>query len=120
MKPSSVEAYIENLHYSARSHMAALRDCLKLAAPDALEELKWGKPALVKDGILFVFAAAKAHISLHPTPRVITQFKTALGEFQTTENTIRFSLNAPLPTDLVMKIAEVRVYEKEVKGIGWR
>jgi uncharacterized protein YdhG (YjbR/CyaY superfamily) len=120
MKPSPVEAYIENLPYSARSHMAALRACLKLAAPDALEELKWGKPALVKDGILFVFAAAKAHISLHPTPRVITQFKTALREFQTTENTIRFSLNAPLPKDLVMKIAEVRVYEKEVKGIGWR
>ena len=100
--------------------MAALRDCLKLAATDALEELKWGKPALVIDGILFVFEDAKAHISLHPTPRVITQFKTALREFQTTENTIRFSLNAPLPKDLVMKIAEVRVYEKEVKGIGWR
>jgi len=97
-----------------------LRSYLIEADPNASDELKWGKPALVKNGILYVYAATKKHISLHPTPSVISNLRDELGSRISSENTLHFSMDEPIPKALVTKIAKLRVFEKETKGVKWK
>ncbi len=75
MKPSTVQEYICSKPDDAQARLNELRSYLIEACPDGSEELKWGKPAIVKDGILYVYSAAKKHISFHPTPSVVSQLK---------------------------------------------
>jgi uncharacterized protein YdhG (YjbR/CyaY superfamily) len=120
VKPKTVEEYILFKPAEVQERLNELRAYLIEADPDAIDELKWGKPALVNNGILYVYAAAKNHISLHPTPSVISHLKKELGSRISSENTIRFSINEPIPRELVNKVANQRAYEKETMGIKWK
>lgn len=120
MKPETVQEYILLKPEHVQERLKELRHYLIEADPNATDELKWGKPALVNNGILFVYAAAKNHISLHPTPSVILHLKEELGSLISSENTIRFAIDKPLPEALVLKVAKQRVVEKETMGIKWK
>ena len=119
-KPETVEAYISAKPKEVQERLEEIRSYLKQADPTADEELKWGKPAFVNNGILYVYAASKKHISLHPTPSVINTLRTELEGFKISDNTIQFPLENPIPKELVIKIATFRVYEKNEKGVGWK
>jgi len=119
-KPKTIQEYIESKPKETQERLEELRSYLKLADPEADEGLKWGKPALINDGILYVYAAFKEHVSLHPTPTVINTFRKELEAYKLSDNTIQFSLEKPIPKELVLKIAKLRVYEKNEKGIGWK
>ena len=120
MKPESIEDYIASKPPNAQQRLRELQSYLKATAPKAQDLLKWGKPALLDDGILFVYAAAKNHISLHPTPSVVAQMQDQLGSIEYSENTIKFPISEPLPKGLVTTIAELRVFEKNSLGVKWR
>jgi uncharacterized protein YdhG (YjbR/CyaY superfamily) len=120
VKPKTVQDYIFSKPKEAQERLSELRSYLIEAAPHASEELKWGKPALVKNGILYVYAATKNHISLHPTPSVISHLHDELGPLVASENTIHFPLDKPIPKALVIKIANLRVFENEKMGIKWK
>ena len=120
VKPTNVEEYISSKPPKAQERLRELRGYLKLADPNAAEELKWGKPAFTNDGILYVYSASKTHLSLHPTPSVIEALHEELKTHSLSGNTIRFPLDAPIPEALVLKIAGLRVFEKNEKGIGWK
>lgn len=119
-KSKTVEEYISSKAEVVRKRLEELRHYLQLGDPDAVDELKWGKPALVNDGILFVYAGFNKHISLHPTPSVINALRDELGAFKLSENTIQFPIDGPIPEKLVIKIAKLRVFEKHKKGIDWK
>lgn len=119
-KPETVEAYISSKPPKAQERLEEIRRYLRHADPTADEELKWGKPAFVNNGILYVYAASKKHISLHPTPSVINKLRTELEAFKISDNTIQFPLENPIPKELIIKIATFRVYEKNEKGVGWK
>ena len=120
LKPASVEDYIASKPPNAQHRLRELQNYLKATAPEAQDLLKWGKPALLDDGILFVYAAATNHISLHPTPSVVAKMQNQLGSYQYSENTIKFPISEPIPRILVTTIAELRVFEKNSLGIKWR
>lgn len=120
VKPKTVREYISSKPKEAQKRLSELRKYLKAADPCASDELKWGKPALVNNGILYVYAAAKNHISLHPTPSVIAHFRGELGSFVSSDNTVQFSLSDPIPETVVTKIAKQRIFEKDKKGIKWK
>lgn len=119
-KPKTVADYISSKPKKAQERLEELRKYLQLADPDADEELKWGKPAFVNNGILYVYAAFKNHISLHPTPSVIENLRHELEAFKLSDNTIQFPLDSPVPEALVLKIANLRISEKNAKGVGWK
>lgn len=120
MKPETVQEYILSQPQEVQARLYELRSYLMAADKNAIDELKWGKPALVHDGILYVYAAAKHHISLHPTPSVILHLQDELGSRISSQNTIHFSVNEPIPKKLVTEIAERRVFEKQTKGVKWK
>lgn len=119
LKPKNISEYINLFPEDTQSKLYEILQCLRNAAPDAEDGLKWGQPALSYDWILFQFAAFKEHVSLYPTPSVIKAFKDELSEYKTTSGTIQFSLNKPLPLDLISKIASFRVQEAK-SGVKWK
>jgi uncharacterized protein YdhG (YjbR/CyaY superfamily) len=119
-KAQTVDEYISAQPQETRERLEELRSFLALADPNAHEELKWGKPAFVNQGILYVYAASQQHVSLHPTPSVLNTLRNELTAFTVSSNTIRFALDQPVPKALVLKIAKLRVYEKTRSGIGWK
>jgi uncharacterized protein YdhG (YjbR/CyaY superfamily) len=114
------EAYILSKSPEARRRLTELRSLLREVAPDASEALKWGKPAFIEDGILFQYAALKNHISLHPTPSVIDALRDQLQSYEISQNTIRFSLVNPIPKELVLQIARLRLFQKTEQGRAWK
>ena len=115
-----VEAYILSKSPEARRRLTELRRLLRESAPGATEALKWGKPAaFIRDGILFQYAALKNHISLHPTPSVIDALRDELRSYEISQNTIRFSLVNPVPKELVLQIARLRLFQKTEQGRAW-
>jgi uncharacterized protein YdhG (YjbR/CyaY superfamily) len=119
-KPQTVEDYIQSKPEQVQIRIRELRSYLRSSAPKAVEELKWGKPAFTEDGILWVYSASKNHISLHPTPSVISALQEELTQFKLSENTIQFPLEKPIPKEIVKKIVALRLYEKNDLGIGWK
>lgn len=119
VKPTSLAEYIDAAPEQARERLTEMLQCLREAAPDAEEGLKWGTPALSYRTILFIFAAYKKHISLHPTPSVIAAFQKELTAYKTSSATVQFPLDEPLPLDLIRKLAEHRVRAVLEDGATW-
>ncbi len=117
-KPTTVEEYIEQAPLGARKKLLKMRQCLREAAPQAEESLKWGQPAFIAEYILFVYAGFEHHISLYPTWQAVAAFKKDLEEFKAEGTTIQFPLDKPLPLELIHKIATSRVKESTqgIKG----
>lgn len=118
-KPTTVQAYIDNKPELARVRLEEVRAQLKSVATQATEELKWGKPALVNNGIFMMYAAAANHISLHPTPAVIQALSSSLRGYTVLMNTIQFPINEELPKELLMRVAQLRL-EHQQMGLGWK
>lgn len=118
-KPTTVDEYVAQAPENVRVKLVEIRECLKQVAPDAKQVLKWGKPAFEAEYILFVYAGFKNHISLHPTPEAILALKDELMNYITSDNTLQFSLNEPLPLTLVSKLAALRVKQSK-QGIKWK
>lgn len=119
IKPKTIEEYIESMPAKSKAKLREMLNCLREAAPDAKESIKWGTPALSYETILFIFAAYKKHVSLYPTPTVIKAFSKELGGFKTSSSTIQFPLDEPLPVWLIGRIAEYRVRQVIENGATW-
>ena len=118
-KPKSITQYINAAPKPAQKTLRDMRECLRKAAPEAQESLKWGRPAFSYQGILFMFAAFKHHIGFYPTPSAVKAFAKDLSQFKTSSSTIQFPLEAPLPLRLIRKIAVFRVRESTEKDVKW-
>jgi uncharacterized protein YdhG (YjbR/CyaY superfamily) len=118
-KPQSVAAYIEAATPEARKRLREMRACLRKAAPGAAEDLKWSVPAFSYQRILFTYAAFKKHVSLYPTPAVLKVFAKELSNYKTSSSTIQFPLDRPLPTDLIRRMALLRVKECTENDAKW-
>ncbi len=96
-----------------------MRRCLRQAAPDAEEGLKWSSPAVFYDTILFMYAAHRNHISLYPTPSAIKAFSKELKGYKTSSSTVQFPLDKPLPLALIRQIADFRTKAVVEDGATW-
>ncbi|MFC6490117.1 iron chaperone [Nitratireductor sp. GCM10026969] len=118
-KPRTVDQYIEAAPPATRAKLQEMRACLRKAAPDAEETLKWGIPAFSTKRILFTYAAFKRHIGFYPTPAAIQAFAGELSQYETSAGTIRFPLDRPLPVSLIDRIASYRVQDVVENDARW-
>src|SRR6476660_1369117 len=119
-KPKNIAEYIQAAPKEAREKLREMRSCIRAAAPDAIESLKWGMPAFSYRRILVTFAAYKHHIGFYPTPSAVKAFGRDLARFRTSDAAIQFPLEDPLPLDLVRKITVFRVRESLKEDKKWR
>lgn len=119
-KPTSVSENIEAATDAARKKLREVRACIRKAAPDAKEGLKWGMPAFSYKRILVTFAAHKNHIGFYPTPSAVKEFAKELARFNTARGSIQLPLEKPLPLALIRKITAFRVRESIEEDRKWR
>ena len=119
-RPKNITEYINATPKEAQEKLREMRACIREAAPEAEESLKWGKPAFSYQRILVMFAAFKNHIGFYPTPSAVRAFADDLSEFVTGDNSIRFPLDKPLPLPLIRKITAFRVRESIEEDGKWR
>ena len=118
--PKTVAEYIAAAPKEARTRLRELRNCVRAAAPGAVESLKWRMPAYSYKRILVMFAAFKNHVSLFPTALAVRTFAKELKKYKTSPGTIQFPLEKPIPVALVRKITGFRVKDSLKKDGKWR
>ncbi len=119
-QPKTLAEYIAAAPKEAQKKLREMRACIRAAAPDADEGLRWSMPAFSQKRILVAFAAHRNHIGFYPTPSAVKAFAKELAGFATAKGSIQFPLEKSLPLDLIRKITEFRVRESVEKDGKWR
>jgi len=119
-RPTTITEYINAAPKEARKKLREMRACIREAAPEAKESLKWGMPAFSYRRILVTFASFKHHIGFYPTPSAVTAFARELSKFATAKGSIQFPLDKPLPLSLIRKITAFRVRESVEEDGKWK
>jgi uncharacterized protein YdhG (YjbR/CyaY superfamily) len=119
IKLTNVDEYIRAAPENARATLTEIRSILKMVAPDATEELKWGKPVLIEKRILFSYSAYKSHLNFMPTGPAMAPFREELDKYTTGKDTIQFPYNKPLPKTLIQRIAKYRMKDVKDNDAKW-
>jgi uncharacterized protein YdhG (YjbR/CyaY superfamily) len=119
-KPATIDEYIKAAPVEAQEKLRQMHACILAAAPGATEGLKWSMPAYSYNRILVTFAVFKNHIGFYPTPSAVKAFAKSLIKYKTAESSIQFSLDKPLPLDLITRITKFRVQESLMGDAKWK
>ena len=116
--PASVDDYFAGLPDDARAALQTLREQIRAAAPEATEGIAYQMPAFRQDGRFLVsYAAFKDHCSLFPgTGQMLEELGDEIAPYMSGKGTIRFTVDEPLPPELVEKIVRSRL--ADVTGYG--
>jgi uncharacterized protein YdhG (YjbR/CyaY superfamily) len=117
---TTIAEYIDAAPKDAQKKLREIHKCIRKSAPGAKEGLKWGMPAFSYKRILVTFAGFKHHIGFYPTPSAVKAFVDDLAKYTTSNTTIQFPLEKPLPLPLIRKIIAFRVKESIEKDGKWR
>jgi uncharacterized protein YdhG (YjbR/CyaY superfamily) len=112
----SIDEYIEEFPDNIQTILEKVRQTIRKAAPEATEAISYQMPAFKLHGNLVYFAALKNHIGFYPTPSGIEAFEEELLPYKTSKGAIQFSLDKPIPYDLIEKIVKFRVNENIAKA----
>jgi uncharacterized protein YdhG (YjbR/CyaY superfamily) len=109
----SVADYIAAQPLPARSVLKRVRATIRKALPDATEGISYRIPIYKLNGrMVLYFAGFRRHYSIYPaTAGVKAALRNELAGFLHSKGTIRFSLEAPVPTRLIARIARLRAAE---------
>jgi uncharacterized protein YdhG (YjbR/CyaY superfamily) len=109
----SVDEYIAAQPAPARPVLARVRATIRRALPGATEGISYQIPIYELDGrMVLYFAGFKSHYSVYPaTPRVVGALEDELSGLLHSKATIRFPLDAAVPTRLIARIAKLRAAE---------
>ena len=88
-----------------RNYLEKLRTLIKSVAPEAIEVISYGIPMFKYHGMLIGLAAFKKHLSIFPGA-IVDQFKNELKAFKTSKGTVQFTLDRPIPDELLVRIVK--------------
>lgn len=113
MSSAEIDAYLSTLPEDRRAALEHLRQTIRASAPDAVEAISYGVPAFKYRGRPFVsFVAAAKHLSFFvQSPAVMDAHAADLAGFDTSKGTVRFTVDKPIPDDLVRKLVAARIAE---------
>jgi uncharacterized protein YdhG (YjbR/CyaY superfamily) len=115
---ADVEAYLGRIPEPQRALLERLRNVVMSEAPEAQEVIAYGIPTFKLSGNLVHYAAFKHHMSFFPGSTAHNEaLKDELSGYKIAKGTIQFTLDKPLPDDLVRKIVRLRIAEnRELAG----
>lgn len=103
----STDQYIASFPDEVQSVLQNLRFQIKKSLPGCEEIISYQIPCFKLNGkYVIYFAAFKSHISLYPIPPGSKTFQNKIAPFVKGKGTISFSLNKPLPKDLISEIVK--------------
>src|SRR5213080_530360 len=111
-RPQTIDEYLAPLSNEKRAALQKLRRAIKSAAPKAEECISYQLPAFRLNGkFLVAYGAAANHCAFYPGS-VVQALTKELKGYDTSNGTIRFSADKPLPAVLVRKLVRLRIEEK--------
>src|SRR6059058_5371182 len=111
-KPATHDEYLGSVSADKRAALQKLRKAIKTAAPNAEECISYQLPAFRLSGkFLVAYGAAANHCAFYPGS-VVQALTKELKGYDTSNGTIRFSADKPLPAVLVRKLVRLRIEEK--------
>lgn len=113
---TTIDAYIASFPTEVQKILEKVRKVIQKAAPEAEETINYQIPTFKLQGNLVHFAAFKNHIGFYPTPSAIKAFKKELSLYEGAKGSVKFSLDKPIPFDLIKKIVQLRVKENLQKS----
>ena len=114
----TVAAYIASQPPRTRKALKQLRAAIKAAAPGITERISYRIALLELDRrALLYIAGFREHVSVYPvTAAMVARCGPELEPYRHGKGTLRFSLDAPIPTALIARLARVRVIELRSKA----
>ncbi|MBP9700458.1 DUF1801 domain-containing protein [Candidatus Woesebacteria bacterium] len=105
----TVEMYIQQYPEPVRGILKQVRATIQAAAPQAEEKLSYGIPTFTLKGNLVHFGGYAKHVGFYPGPEAIVAFKEELTPYKTSKGAIQFSVEKPVPYELITKMTLYRV-----------
>lgn len=106
---NEVDAYLDRLEAPQRAELQRIREIVRKTVPEAEEVISYMMPTFkYKDRSLLHYAAFKNHMSIFPTATPPEVLKDRLKDYRTAKGTIQFTLDNPLPEELIKEIIAVR------------
>jgi uncharacterized protein YdhG (YjbR/CyaY superfamily) len=109
----TVDDFFETLDAETRAAFEHIRNLALEIVPQAGQGTSYGMAALKHNGKgLLGFAVAKRHLSVFPfSSRVVDEVRDRLSGFDLSKGTIRFTVEKPLPDDVVREVVALRLAE---------
>jgi len=119
---TTVSEYLAATPPKARTALRQLRAAIKAAAPGITERISYRIPTFDLDGRRLLYIAAfKDHVGLYPvTAAMVARHGAAFAPYRSGKGTLRFTLDTPIPTDLVAELAKTRVEEARASASAKR
>jgi uncharacterized protein YdhG (YjbR/CyaY superfamily) len=113
-----VDDYFGGLDAATRAAFERIRSLATDLAPDAEQGTSYGMAALkYRKKPLLGFLATKGHLSVFPfSSRVVDAVRDRLPGYELSKGTIRFTVETPLPDDVVRDIVRLRIEEIDGKA----
>lgn len=107
---ATVDEYLAAKPATARTFLQRVRAAIRKALPGAEETISYKIPAYRLNGrVVIYFAGWKNHFSLYPVnDELVAAFARELAPYEVEKGTIRFPLSAPVPVELIARIAGFR------------
>ncbi|WP_157155159.1 iron chaperone [Diaminobutyricimonas sp. LJ205] len=108
-----VSDYLAGLDGAVRGLFERYDALVRSLAPDLTEGMSYGMPALLYRGKgLFAARQTKSHLAVYPfSGEVLPALSAELAGFSTSQGAVQFSLEHPLPDELVRRIVDARMAE---------
>ena len=114
---TSIDDYIAAFPPETRLVLRQLRELIRECAPAAVETISYTMPTFdLNERHLMHFAGYAKFVSLYPGASTFAEFGDELRPYLSAKSTARFSLDRPLPTDLIERIVRFRVLENEARA----
>jgi uncharacterized protein YdhG (YjbR/CyaY superfamily) len=107
----TTDEYITSFPLNVQTILNQIRQDIRDVAPEAEEVISYQMPAFKLKGILVYFAAWKNHVGFYGASSTLETFKKELTGYEVSKGTIKFSLDKPIPHDLIKKIVKYRAKE---------
>jgi len=113
-----IDEYLAGLEEPERTTLQELRQTILRIVPNAEECISYGMPAFRLEGkVIAGFAAFKNHLSYLPhSGSVLRQLPDDLAGYESTQGSLHFPTDKPLPEALVKKLIAVRLNEVRRRG----
>ncbi len=111
MAAANIDDYLAALPEPERSSLEELRRSIRAVVPQADECISYGMPAFSVSGkVVAGFGAFKNHLSYLPhSGSVLSALADELAPFELTTGSLHFSIDQPLPQDLVRLLVQTKM-----------
>ena len=111
MSKAEIDKYLAGVEEPKRATLQKLRQTIHELLPDAEEVISYGMPAFKVNGkVVCGFAAFKNHLAYLPhSGSTFNELKQELAGYTSTEGSLHFAIDKPLPKTLVKKLIAVKL-----------